>query len=426
MEAAKLHPAELAKRAGVHRRTVSDILRGKRPRISHYTLMGLARALDRDVDELLGRQPKIVTLPQAEAPRREAGARRLPRLLFGSVALLLLLVVASLALLRFGVFTLHYDSEGKRASVAGPIFGLPRWESDAGERVIEVALGPWREWAGRRIVLVGGPVDESRFDLQAVRILTGKTLWTRNITQEEMTRVFGEGADDEGRAVAKSFCFADLTGKGEPELVAGFTHSIYSPAMIRRFDRDGSLGGGYGLPGHYDRLLVADLEGDGQDEIIVAGTNNPHHGAMVVVLDADHFGGGAVDATARGSFAGELADASRSRFILPGLDGELMEQLRIQRFHAFRAQVFRTVDDETRVQCRIGSPWGFEGAYILTLDAELQALSLIATDGLKNLASAKRSQGLLDRDVTSPEFCEDWLASAHRFVGGRPVPPVGD
>lgn len=411
-----LSQSDLADRAGITYRTVHDLELGKRGRCQQKTLLMLARAMDLQIDTLLGPAPADAN-PEA-TPQRN---RRISRLRLGLLAMVMFAVVVSAGTLwhrgrvraectlEDGVLTGRHGILGVR------LWAWPRKACPASCR--ESPLDP-----AHLLVCTTRDAPEGG-QLLCVLRSTGKVIWAVGPDIAAMSRAWGEedvmSAGFSGRMVGA----ADLGGDGEPELVVVFHHGLYYPSAVCTVGPDGRRQSQYTNCGHLFDLRIDDLDGDGRDEIIAAGTNNAedHQGATVFILDDRHRSGAAVDSLSRPG-CGET-DSARVRVVLPRFPEPYMELLPALRLGAFNLQVYRNPELRNMLSVEVG-PNDERQRLLVHLDADLHPVGAEPKDSfLEQTISSWPDSLKTDTGPGDPVWLARWLSGYRRFEAGHWPPP---
>jgi hypothetical protein len=209
--------------------------------------------------------------------------------------------------------------------------------------------------------------------------------------------------------------FCEFDGSGEEEIVVMRRHAAQSPSYIQIIDRDFKTIGSYYHRGHINIMHITDLDEDGCDEIYAGGAHNPSLGASAFILDREHCAGFAQDGYH--SFRFNLADSSLARLILPGFDQKYLDLLDESRLEIIDIRPSRKEAGVGQLVLRINKLGN--GSLFVATDENLNPISVYAADPFKLRVRQWLGEGLIDRDISSQEYLEAWLAGCIHFTKGQ-------
>jgi len=100
----------------------------------------------------------------------------------------------------------------------------------------------------------------------------GRTLWSHTVPDGECVYSNDEETFD-GFKVYRVFV-GDLTGNGQPEILASFTHAFWYPCNVVLFDLSGRLLGKYWHPGYLRTFAIGPVGERTSPMLIMTGSNN--------------------------------------------------------------------------------------------------------------------------------------------------------
>ncbi len=407
--------AELADRAGINTRTISDIENGYRTKVQEKTLFLIASALDITLEELLSE-------PEEPTPRHTqsgylgdpgAGGRKQTSVSRIKVLLLSVLIVTSViiykAYSKLSVSRARWEIRGKSIAVYDGVFGFKLWEEQYASN-----LSFWKRviWRGRPAMLYGLDAEGSdggRVFIKDIR--TGKDLFVAEADAPALDCVFGGAVLSAGGFTARNASLGDICGDDEPELVIRYIHGRYYPSFISFYDSSRRRIGTYYHFGHFNDVHLDDIDGDGKMEVLVAGTNNMpvYKGATLLLID-DEFGEGASVDTFVTSRC-KIEDAAEIRIVFPNFNEAIMDLLDVERIRATFIKTSLNAMGNPIITIAVGAP---EFNLIVALDKELYPVSCSLSD---NLAVLLRK---LPPSRRPPDgYFKKWLSGSIRFERGQ-------
>ena len=421
-ESLHLTQADLGEKAGLSYRTVHDLELGKRQRVQEKTLMLLAQAMDVSLEDLLGHlhgSPETCGDPRGEVhpESRHPALRRL-----GLVAAALAVLLTGGGIFARGLALRHADFtvDGHTLTVRDALLGIRLWGIADPPGVNRCRLAPWS--SSTLLVSLTGTTPDGQ-NILALDRATGDTLWIAHPDLGAVRAAFGAEVFDGGNLSGSRLIPADLDGDGEPEIIAGFTHSSNYPFILCWIGRDGRIRGQYANHGHFNDLVAIDLDGDGKDELIASGTNNArvYAGATVAILDETHFLGASVDSFSHPASA--EPDSALVRLVVPNFPDPFMQGLKSLRFHARNLHVHSAQDGRCDISVEFGPNQNMIG--ILHLDERLEPRGVVLKDNfLENMHGLFPDSLIAGTGPADPDWLAAWLAGYHRFEAGN-RPPAG-
>ncbi len=203
----------------------------------------------------------------------------------------------------------------------------------------------------------------------------------------------------------------DFDRDGDTEIVAFFSHTPYYPTQIALLTAEGKHISSFWNPGHCGSSLfghgkhevaVEDIDSDGYDEILIPGTNNGCNRAILIVLDPR-------SVTGKGpTCKGDSIPPTWQQYVLFPVHPGLLPAMESKRFHS--AEVYIS-DIEGEPAIRVGE-WGALvgldpnriGLFGYHLDFDFNVLQFHYPDAFSVWADRARKAGIIDLDISSPEF----------------------
>ena len=423
-----LTTAELAERAGLSERTVRDIERGRRVTVQEKTLLVLAQALELELDELLGRAPRLgspaldagTVVPSVTASASPAapapGGRTRRRWKRPVLVLAALLLAGGAALRHLETTRATWTISAGTVTVRGGVTGRVLWRHS---RLAKVRVGRRAPWSPDQL-LVGyqhDGVDGGCLD--CLDLGSGRLLWSVEPDRHRLAHVFG------GFNLGDLSChFSDLVpldadGDGTPEIAVSFKHILYFPTCLYLVDSKGRVLRQYYHWGHISRLQSVPLPDGAGAALLAAGCNNApvYQGATLVWLDWEHWGGASFDALSRPG--APEADSSRVRLVFPNFGPGYRPYLG-PRPSFVQLNIGADTDGRFLVHGGIGNaPYNLN----VLLDRELRPLRVDINDCFLALKPSLPDSLTGPDSPFDPQWREQWLHSVVRFESGRLVSP---
>jgi len=413
---------QFADRAGVSTKTLLAVERGTHQRRQQTTLLKLAQALDLTYDELMSEAGQVILPPDdgdqaAPVPPRP----RIKRLLAMAAAVVCVLVAATAwtSARRDATLPTFAVEQGKLVA-RDHRTGEMVWRLEAKARVNLALTLPDDD----ELLLVGlGTTALDGGWAMLVDRRSGSVRWRYRPDPEVAAAVFDNPAHAKGGGFGVlNACFPDLDGDGELEIAVYFMHNQWYPGVICVLDQRGGLQSSYWNWGHFYDSLVADLDGDGKDEMVWTATSNvpAYQGASIVLLDDECRRGASFDLVSGGR--ADWPDSARVRVVIPAHDRDFLTDRGVPRLKAVSPRTRVGPDGAVHVQVMV---MGGEGdAAFVTLDADLNPLSVVPTDALILNLGPWLQERHGDEAPTVQQWLDDWLSGAVRFEAGHWPPAM--
>lgn len=391
--------AELARRCGLHERTIRNVENGQRSQEATRLLIVGA----------LGAQYPPITGHERPRKRRRGW--------IGVVALGVVLLGATWWIWRIALDDAIPAFKGSEIEVRDAVLHHILWKKEYPSPIAQAKVLPWHNSPPQLGVAVtdypGNP------GLEVVDLHRGTRVWTYMPAEETYARTFPESLLTGGNLQCFDFAPVDLNGTGKPFLAVIFRHSMGLPSSVEILDSGGALASNYQNFGHVNALHAEDLDEDGKEELLVLATNNYYGGPSVILLD---------DACCWGASADSLVlstcgrpDSARIRVVLPGLDRRLMAVLKAPRLDPTTVLVYAE-SGETRIRVGAGNT---ETKINVVFDASLHPLSVIVPDITRTALELAVDTGVLPASVLTDDYWNAWLARLKRFEAGHWPPSNG-